>query len=222
MTKKIKLNAQTKSEPNGRAKKIRNSGYIPAVVYGSGITNTAIKIKRHDFEQAFALAGESNLIDLSIDDKEPVKVIIKEVAKDNIKDNIIHVDFYRVDMSKKITTEIPLSFINESLAIKELGGTLIKNIDSLEITCLPSDLVDHIDVNLGQLQNFGDLIRIEDVKLPAGMALVSRTNEVIVSVTEATKEEELVKPAAAPSEEAAGKTEEPAAAETESDKDKEK
>jgi len=52
MTKKIKLNAQTKSEPNGRAKKIRNSGYIPAVVYGSGIANTAIKIKRHDFEQA--------------------------------------------------------------------------------------------------------------------------------------------------------------------------
>jgi len=164
-----------------------------------------------------------NVYTASIDiDGQVIPAILQDIQFHPVSDSIIHVDFYRVDMSKKITTEIPLSFINESLAIKELGGTLIKNIDSLEITCLPSDLVDHIDVNLGQLQNFGDLIRIEDVKLPAGMALVSRTNEVIVSVTEATKEEELVKPAAAPSEEAAGKTEEPAAAETESDKDKEK
>jgi len=194
MTKNVKLTAQIRNEENDKVKIIRKNGFIPAVVYGNNLANKNIKIKKIDFEHAFRLAGEFNLIDLEIDREEPVKVIIKDVQKDVIKNNIIHVDFYRVDMTKKITTQIPLNFIGESKAVKELGGTLIKDMDNVEVRCLPSDLVSHIDVNLSRLENFGDLIRLNDLNLPEGIELVSETNEVVVGVRETKVEEEVVKP----------------------------
>ena len=194
MTTQIKLNVQTRDVKNSKAKSIRIDGYVPAVVYGVGFDNINIKIKRHDFVHVFNLAGESNLIDLNIDDKKVIKVIIKDVQKDVIKSDIIHADFYQVNMDKKIITEIPLNFIGESLAVKQLGGTVIKNMDNLEVECLPGDLVSHIDIDLGRLRIFGYLIRLNDIKLPQGMELVSKTNEVVISVTEAIKEEKIIQP----------------------------
>jgi large subunit ribosomal protein L25 len=192
MATEIKLEVQSRSEENGKVKKIREAGFIPANVYGSGVDNKNIKVKELDFRRVFGMAGESHLIDLVIDGGEPVKAIVKDTQKSPTKDNVIHIDFYQVDMSKKITTEIPLNFIGESRGVKELGGTLIKNLDSLEVKCLPGNLVDKIDVDLSGLNNFHDAVRANDINLPEGMELISDTNETVVSVIEPVKEEERV------------------------------
>jgi len=194
MTTKVQLNAQSRSESNGKAKKIRTTGFIPAVIYGFGKANKNIKVKKHDFEKVFAIAGEFNLVDLSIDEAKSEKVIIKDVQRNGITDNIIHIDFYQVDMTKKITTEIPLNFIGESKAIKDLGGTLVKNMDTVEVECLPGDLVSHIDVNISKLEFFDQFIRLHDLVLPNGIALAQKTNEAVVGVVETKIEEEAPKP----------------------------
>ncbi len=194
MTTKVKLSAQARSESNGKAQKIRTAGFIPAVVYGSKKENYNIKIKKHDFERVFAAAGEFNLVDLSIDDATTIKVIIKDVQRNGITNEIIHVDFYQVDMTKKIITEIPLNFIGESKAVKELGGTLVKNMDSVEVKCLPGDLVSHIDVDLSKLEIFGQFIRLHDLILPNGIILAHETNEAVVGVEETKIEKEEPKP----------------------------
>ncbi|MFH1233850.1 MAG: 50S ribosomal protein L25 [Patescibacteria group bacterium] len=196
MVKKIELNAQAREEKKDKPKKIRTNGYIPAVVYGAGFDNANIKIKRNEFEHVFRLAGESNLIDLIIDGKASIKVIVKDLQKDSIRGNVVHVDFYQINMNKQITTEIPLNFVGESSVVKELGGTIVKSVDSLEVKCLPGDLVDHIDIDLSKLKTFADLIRLNDIELPQGMTLVSHTNEVVVSAAEVTKEEEVKPPVA--------------------------
>jgi large subunit ribosomal protein L25 len=202
MTTKVQLKAQVRSESNGKAKKVRSTGFIPAVVYGFGVANKNIKVKKHDFEKVFATAGEFNLIDLSVgDDASPVKVIVKDVQRDNLSSDFIHVDFYQVDMTKKITTEIPLNFIGEAKAIKEFGGTLVKNMDSVEVECLPGDLVSHIDVDISVLENFDQFIRLNDLVLPKGITLANDTNEAVVGVVEIKIEEEAPKPVeAAPAE----------------------
>ncbi|MDP2737103.1 MAG: 50S ribosomal protein L25 [bacterium] len=209
MTTKVQLNAQLRSENNGKAKKIITTGFIPAVIYGFGKANKNIKVKKHDFEKVFAIAGEFNLVDLSIDEAAPAKVIIKDVQRDSITDNIIHIDFYQVDMAKKITTEIPLNFIGEAKAIKELGGTLVKNMDTVEVECLPGDLVSHIDVDISKLEVFDKFIRLHDLVLPNGIVLAQETNEAVVGVVEIEIEEEAPKAEAAPVEggEAAPETE---------------
>lgn len=189
MATEIKLSAELRKEKDNNVNKIRREGFLPANIYGSGMENKNIKIKNLDFEKVFNAAGESHLINLEVDGKEPLKVIVKDVQKDPVKDNIIHVDFYQVNMSKKIHTEIILNFIGESKAVKELGGTLIKHTDSIEIKCLPGDLVDRIDVDLSNLNNFHDTVKAGDLKLPKGVELAGNTDETIAIVLEPAKEE---------------------------------
>lgn len=190
---KVQLQANLRQETNGKAKAMRKVGLIPAAVYGSGMENKNIKMKKYDFEKAFQVAGEFNLIDLSIDGQPATKVIVKDVQRDGLTSNIIHVDFYQVDMTKPITTEIPLNFVGQAKAVQELGGTLVKNMDAVEIECLPGDLVSHIDVDISHLAEFDQFIRLNDLILPKGIKLASETNEAVVGVVE-TKAEE-VKPA---------------------------
>jgi len=188
----IKLSAQL------REKKERlNPDFMFGVLYGKGVENKNIKIKKSDFTKVFSEAGESNLIDLDLG-AESVKVLVKDTQRDIVKNFFNHVDFYQVNMKEKITTEIPLHFIGEAKAIKELGGVLIKDMDSLEVECLPSDLVDHIDVDISALKTFDDAIRVNDLILPKGLALVHHTNEMIAAVKEPKIEEEPVAAEAAP------------------------
>lgn len=190
MTKEIKLEAQLRDEKNGNVNNIRSGGFLPANVYGSGMENKNIKIKALNFNKVFAVAGESHLIDLEISGSDPLKVLVKDVQEDPVRGNVIHVDFYQVDMNKKITAEISLDFIGESKAVKELGGTLIKSLDSVEVKCLPGDLADKIKVDLSSLNNFHDSIKAGDLKLPAGMELAGQADETIITVLEPVKEEE--------------------------------
>lgn len=194
MTTKVQLNAQPRSQANGKAKNIRATGFIPAVIYGFGVANKNIKVKQHDFEKAFAVTGEFNLVDLSIDNKPGVKVIVKDVQRDNLTNNIIHIDFYQVDMTKKIFTEIPLNFIGEAKAVKELGGTLVKNMKTVEVKCLPGDLVSQINVDISKLDNFDQFIRLHDLTLPQGVELASQTNEAVAGVVETKVEAEAPAP----------------------------
>jgi len=198
MTTKVQLNAQLRSESNGKANSIRTAGFIPAVIYGFSKANQNIKVKKHDFEKVFAVAGEFNLVDLKIDEAQPIKVIIKDIQRNSLNDGIIHIDFYQVDMAKKITTEIPLNFVGETKAVKELGGTLVKNMDTVEVECLPGDLVSHIDVDISVLADFGQFIRLHDLVLPQGITLAQETNEAVVGVEETKAEEEAPKVEAAP------------------------
>jgi large subunit ribosomal protein L25 len=130
------------------------------------------------------------LIDLVIADETSVKVIVKEVQKHPFKNVIYNVDFHQVDMSQKITTEIPLEFVGESRAKKEQGALIMQNLDTVEVECLPADLVNSIEVDLSSLNDFGDSIHVKDLKVPAGMEILQELDEVVVSAIEPQEEEE--------------------------------
>lgn len=188
MTKEINLSIAKRDEKEG-IKKIISEGYIPAVLYGPGTAPASLKVKEVDFGKVFALAGESQLINLAIDNGQAVKALVKDTQKDVIKNKIIHIDFYQVDMSKKITAMIPLRFVGESRAVKELGATLVKSMDEIEVECLPGNLIDKLEIDLAALKEFDDAIRINQIKLPSGMELTADTDEVVISALPPLKEE---------------------------------
>jgi large subunit ribosomal protein L25 len=195
--KEITLNVQTRREEDGKSNKLRAQGFIPAVVYGPDIESLKLKVPYNEFESAFKQAGESTLIKLNIDGEKGEMALIKDYQTSPIKNYFIHVDFYKVRMGEEMTTEIPLNFINDSRIVKEEGGLLVKNIESVEVTCLPKDLPNHIDVDLSQIETFDDQINLKDLVLPKGVELTSEEDYTIVSglrpkeeVEEETPEEE--------------------------------
>lgn len=188
----IKLSAQ-KREKNEKL----SADFIPAVIYGKGVENVSLKLGKVEFEKAFAKAGESNLISLDFG-SGPVNVVIKDTQRDVLKGTFAHVDFYQVNMKEKITAEIPLHFSGEARAVRELGGIFVKNVDHVEVECLPGALVDHIDVDISSLNTFDDAIRIKDLILPSGMAVTSEPEEMVAAVREPKAETEPEVAAAAP------------------------
>lgn len=171
--------------------------FVPAILYGRGVASSSLKVKRGDLDKVVHLAGESNLISLETG-QGSVKVLIKEIQRSGLNGNLLHVDFFQVNMTSKITTEIPLHFIGESKAIREMSGFLIKDIDFLEVECLPEALVDHIDIDISVLENFHDEITTSDIILPKGMELTSETVRIIASVNPPrVQAEEAVAPVAA-------------------------
>lgn len=167
---------------------------LAAVLYGRDQESLSLKMNYNAFDKLFEEAGESNLISLSLKD-QIFPVLVKAIQKDVIKGTYIHIDLYKVNMKEKVKAEIPLEFIGEdkSKALKELGGIFITNINEIAVECLPADLVDHIEVDISSLAELGDAIRIEDLKIPAGIHLFQEGHE-IVCVAEAPKkvEEETV------------------------------
>jgi large subunit ribosomal protein L25 len=186
----LNLNAKTRIKEKETPKKLRKDGYVPAVLYGYETNNQHLKIPVQEMERIYNEAGESQLVDLSIDGKESVKILIKDIQTDFIKDKFLHVDFYQVKMGQEMTAEIPLTFIGESKAIKELGGFLVKNMESVEISCLPRNLPSEIEVDISQLNDFGDQIKMNDLKLPQGVELISETDDVVAIIEEPREEEE--------------------------------
>lgn len=190
MTKSIVLKAK-KREDKEKINEIKGLGDIPAVVYGPGYDSRSVKLNSVEFEKIYADAGTSTMIELNIDSDQAIKAIIKDVQF-NHKNQCIHVDFYKVDETKKMTAPITLNFIGESEAVEKKNGVLSKNLDFIEVECLPGDLVPHIDVDLALLKEIGDSITIKDLALPETFSIKHDDNDSVASVVEQKVEAEPV------------------------------
>lgn len=174
-----------------KVKNLRKEGLIPAVMYGHDTEPMAMTVERKAFDKIFNEAGTSALIELKINDKSPVKVLSHEPQIDPVSNQTLHVDFYKVRMDEKIKTEIPLEFIGESEAVTTLDGSLVTNRDSVEVECLPNDLISQIEVDLSALKTFENSITVADLNVPAGIEVLTEPEEVIAIVEEPRSEEEL-------------------------------
>lgn len=187
MSFKISASARTAKGADVRTKTV-----IPAVVYGMGDKTTSIALNYDEFTKLFREAGEASLVDLFLNDKEGGKVLIQDIQYDPVSDRIIHVDLRRIDMNKVMTAIVELRFVGEAPVIKEQGGTLMHNISDVEVKCLPKDLVSHIDVDLSVLKTFDDIIKVKDLRIPAGITVTSpNAEDLVAKATPALTEEEI-------------------------------
>lgn len=185
------LAAQTREKIGRQAQQLRREGLIPAVLYGHGTDPQNISVAYEPFLKAYKQAGGATLVDLSVGDKAPTKVLIHDYSVDPLTDRFTHVDFYQVNMKEKIHATIPLKFVGESMAVKGLGGVFMKSFDEVEVECLPGDLVSDIEVDISALAAFDDTLHLHDIKLPKGIELVLKSNEVLAKVSPPRSDEEI-------------------------------
>lgn len=172
--------------------KTREDGLLPAVIYGAGGGAESVSMAIKDFNKVYQEAGDSTLIDLEVDGKNCGKVLVQDVQYDPVKGRVIHVDLKRIDMNKPLVAPVELVFIGESPAIKEAGGTLVRSFETIDIECLPKDLVSHFDVDLSVLKTFDDAFRVSNLKLPVGVKIAELDGDMIIAkATPAMTEDEI-------------------------------
>jgi len=191
----IKLNAKIRKETGKKTRILKESDRIPAVVYGHDVKNVLLDIDYKEFQKVLREVGESSLLELNIEgDKEKRPVLVHELQKDPITDRFIHVDFFQASLTEEVAVKVPLVFEGVSLAIKDLGGTLVKNISELEVKALARNLPHEIKVSIDSLKVFGDHILVKDIVLPTGVKVLTKLEEIVVSAVQPAKvEEELAK-----------------------------
>ncbi|MFA5947748.1 MAG: 50S ribosomal protein L25 [Candidatus Gracilibacteria bacterium] len=187
----IKLTAKIRTEKGKKTSTLKNDGRIPAVVYGHKVKNVLLDVDYKDFQKVLKEAGENSLVELDIEgDKEKRPVLIHDLQKDAISDKFIHIDFFQTSLTEEVEVKVPLVFEGTSLAVKDLGGTLVKNISELEIKAFPQNLPHEIKVSIDSLNTFLDHILVKDLNIPKNVKVMAGPDEIVLSVAQPENVEE--------------------------------
>ncbi len=186
----LKLEVATRNEiGTGGSHKVRQSDMVPGVIYARGEDNLHIKVDEPKFRKAYREAGSATILGLDLDGKE-IPVIIKEVQKDPIKDEFIHVDFQKVSMDETIRVLVPIVLEGRD-DIKVQPSILAQQLDEIEIECLPMDLPEgDIELDVSEMQ-IGDSIMIEDLDIAKDekITILRDLDDVICSLSEFIEED---------------------------------
>lgn len=165
----------------------RKAGLVPVVVYSHGKVAESFWVDYIAFEKLYKVAGQSSVITLKTG-KKSINAIIQDTELHPLNSRFTHADFYQVHMDEKLEAHVPLVFVGESKAIRELGGVLVKTVEEIEVRCLPGNLPHEINVDLGKIDTFEDHIQIKDIKLPEGVEALGEP-ETVVALVDAPRSE---------------------------------
>src|SRR5437868_4460355 len=201
MAKQVKLTAERRTAIGRSAvRKLKASGSVPAVMYGSKDKPEALQVSKRDINALLShAAGENILVELEIAGKSHL-ALVQEVQHAPLGGAVLHVDFHAVSQDEVIQADVPLEPVGIANGVKNMGGLLEQNLRSLSIECLPRDLPDVIRIDVSEL-NIGDSIHVRDLPLPSGVTTRIQPDLTAFSVLAPTVEEE---PVAATAEAAAG------------------
>jgi large subunit ribosomal protein L25 len=179
-----------KREVTGRkVKNLRKDGLLPANIFGKKIKSQSIQIDQAEFQKIFKEVGETGLVELQIgNDKRPV--LISNLQVDPISGLPIHADLYQVDLKEKVTAQVPVELTGESPAEKQGLGTVVQQLDEVEVEALPADLPDHFTVDLTKLEKVDDAMFVKDLDVDTKKVEIKDDPEQIVVKVEGLREEE--------------------------------
>lgn len=174
----LELKAEKRTTKGSKAvKKLRESGQIPAILYGHKPDNVMLCLNEHDFTRI--LHSGTRMINLTVDNKKE-SALIKDVQYDNLLDRVLHVDFSRIDLTERVKLRVPLEVHGEPVGVKE-GGVLTHVMKDVEIECLPTTIPEKIKVNISEL-GMSKAIHVKELPILEGIQYISEPELVVASV----------------------------------------
>jgi len=153
--------------------RLREEGFIPAVIYSKGDAGVPVKLNEHDFGMMLKHhSGENLMIDLKVDGRDAQHVLIKEIQHHPLTSRILHVDFHEISLDRLIKVDVPVEIEGTPVGVTQGGGTLDVHTREIEVECKASDLVDNLTLDVTELK-IGDSLTVGDVKLPSGFTLLT-------------------------------------------------
>lgn len=190
----IKLDVHVRQETgSAQVRNMRRGDFVPGIVYGGETKPTAIKVDRRLFERIRrGHEGENIIFHLNVleGDKKlrDYIAIVKEEQHDPVTDSLLHLDFNRISLKKKIDVKVPIVGKGEPVGVKQDGGSLDHVLWELEITCLPTQIPKNIEIDVSALK-IGDSIHVKDLRLPEGVTTKQNVESIVFHVVPPMKEE---------------------------------
>lgn len=181
---KFKLSAKKRDLFGRKVKRLRNEGLIPANIFGKKVKSEAITVNSKEFREVFEKSGETQIIDL---DGRPV--LVSNLQVDPVTSDYVHIDFRQVDLSEKITANVPVEVVGESPAEKQSIGTVVQQLNEIEVEALPADLPEKIEVDSSVLVEVDQTIYVKDLKIGNKVTIKTDLESIVVKVEPPVKEE---------------------------------
>ena len=187
---KVVLKAEKRNVIGKQVKAMRRAGKLPAVIYGRHTEPINVALDSHTASLVLGKLSSSSLVTISLDGIE-YPALVREKQRDYIKNRLLHVDFLAVSLDESIRATVSVNFIGVSAAVKDFNAVLVKNLESLEIECLPADLPERVDVDITALTRPGEGLRVRDVMVSDKVHILNDPDTMVVVATFAKVEEEV-------------------------------
>jgi len=190
--KEISLTADLRTESGkGPARRTRRDGKIPGIIYGPEVDPLSIAIDEKVFRNAMKLSTSSSIFKLDVDGKEN-KVVVRDLQRDPITCRVIHIDFHAISMNRPINISIPVKFVGTPRGVKTDGGIMTVPMRELEISCLPVNIPDELEIDVSDL-GIGDSIHVSDLEIEnVEISSEKRRTVVVISSPTVIKADETV------------------------------
>lgn len=176
----IRQGKQTRSD----LKTLRNTGKVPAIVYGFGTKNTSVKVDEVEFIKVIREVGRNGVIDLGVGSKT-IKVMVSDYQFDPLKNQITHIDFLAINMSEERTVEVPVHLVGEAVGAKE-GGVVDQPLFNLEVTATPENIPEYLEVEISGLE-IGDSLSVADLNTTGDFTIENEPEATVVTVVPPTQ-----------------------------------
>jgi large subunit ribosomal protein L25 len=163
------------------ARRLRAEGHIPGVLYGHGMTPVSVTIERRELRLALSgPAGANTVLDLQVDGRS-YPAVVKDMQRHPIRRTVSHIDFLQVNMNEEITVTVPLRLEGEAKAVIAENGLVDPAVDSIEVTTTPNNMPNEFVIDITDMQP-GDVIRLGDVPMPAGVTATGDSDMPVVTI----------------------------------------
>jgi len=179
----FELKAEKRTIIGKKVKGLRREGLIPAVLYGPKTEPIPIQCDERELQHVLARAGGTNMISVRIGKAhKPKMALARGVQRDVITGELYHVDFYQVVMTETVKTEVNIILSGEPPAVQQTEFMLLQGTDSVEVECLPGDLIHSIEVDVSTLLEFDDAIYVKDLQVPDNVTILTDGDELVAKV----------------------------------------
>ncbi len=180
----VTLKLSPRSVTGKEVKRLRKSGQVPVHLYGRGIESQALQAEAHVLRRVLPQVGTNIPLSLELDGDEGESIcFVREIQRHPVTEEVLHVDFLRVDVSRAIQAEVPIALTGSSPAVRDLGGTLLQPLLSLLVEALPMDVPASLQVDVSQLDDFEKGVFVRDIELGPAVTLINDPDEMVARVS---------------------------------------